>query len=143
MIPLLAVLVAALGAVLIAVGLAGLPGTAEAQRNISLLTWNIPIYKEKIEGWVADFKKIHPDVQVEWLDKKGPDWGPFYQTQLVAGTAPDVIDVQGGLWLEYAANNGLVDLGPYLTRDPELKDYYNARILPSWNYEGRQYMVPF
>jgi len=80
---------------------------------------------------------------VEWLDKKGTEWGPFYQTQLVAGTAPDVIDVQGGLWLEYAANNGLVDLGPYLARDPELKDYYNARILPTWNYEGKQYMVPF
>ena len=132
----------ALGAIL-AVALAGRPETAEAQKKISILTWNIPVYKEKIEGWTADFKKIHPDVEVEWLDKKGPEWGPFYQTQLVAGTAPDVIDVQGGLWLEYAANNGLVDLGPLLARDHELKDYYNPRILPTWNYEGKQYMVPF
>ena len=133
----------ALAAVLMVGGLDGFPQAAEAPRKISLLTWNIPIYKERIEGWIADFKKMHADVQVEWLDKKGPDWGPFYQTQLVAGTAPDVIDVQGGLWLEYAANNGLVDLGPYLARDAEMKDYYNARILPTWNYEGKQYMVPF
>ena len=59
------------------------------------------------------------------------------------GTAPDVIDVQGGLWLEYAANGGLVDLdalsgarsgdeGPLTTRTPA-----------TWNYEGKQYMVPF
>ena len=130
-------------AAILAAALAGRPETAEAQRKISILTWNIPVYKDKIEGWIADFKKIHPDVGVEWLDKKGTEWGPFYQTQLVAGTAPDVIDVQGGLWLEYAANNGLVDLGPFLARDPEVKDYYNSRILPSWNYEGKQYMVPF
>ncbi len=29
---------------------------AAAQKKISVLTWNIPIYKEKIGGWIADFK---------------------------------------------------------------------------------------
>jgi len=43
---------------------------AAAQKKISVLTWNIPIYKEKIGGWIADFKQIHPDAEVEWLDKK-------------------------------------------------------------------------
>src|SRR5262245_62145554 len=103
-----------LATVALAVGLAAEP--AAAQKKISLLTWNIPVDKEKIEEWIEDFKKIHPDVQVEWLDKKGPEWGPFYQTQVVAGTAPDIIDTQGAIWLEYAANGGLVDLTPYLAR---------------------------
>ena len=89
------------------------PGEAQ-QKKLTLLTWNIPVYKEKIDGWIADFRKIHPDVTVEWLDKKGPEWGPFYQTQVVAGTAPDIIDTQGAIWLEYASNGGLVDLTPYL-----------------------------
>src|SRR5262249_24158024 len=79
---------------------------AEAQKKISLLTWNIPVYKEKIDGWIADFKQLHPDVQVEWLDKKGTEWATFYQTQVVGGAAPDIIDVQGALWLEYAAHGG-------------------------------------
>src|SRR5262249_9180671 len=54
-----------LGAILTAVVLpaADRPVTAEAQQKISLLTWNIPVYKEKIEGWIADFKKIHPGVE--------------------------------------------------------------------------------
>ena len=85
---------------------------AEAQKKISVLTWNIPVYKEKIGGWIADFKQVHPDVQVEWLDKKGTEWATFYQTQVVGGAAPDIIDVQGALWLEYGANGGLVDLTP-------------------------------
>jgi ABC-type glycerol-3-phosphate transport system substrate-binding protein len=127
---------------LLALGM--LTGPVDAQqKKLSLLTWNIPVYKEKIEGWIADFKKIHPDVTVEWFDKKGPEWGPFYQTQLVAGTAPDIIDTQGAIWLEYAANGGLVDITPYLQRDASLKDYYNPKFLQTWVYEGKNYMVPF
>ena len=116
---------------------------AEAQKKISLLTWNIPVYKDKIDGWIADFKQLHPDVQVEWLDKKGTEWATFYQTQVVGGAAPDIIDVQGALWLEYAANGGLVDLTPYLAREPQLRDWYNPKFLATWVYEGKQYLVPF
>src|SRR5437867_583504 len=127
---------------LLALGM--LSGSVGAQqKKLSLLTWNIPIYKDKIDGWIADFKKLHPDVTVEWLDKKGPEWGPFYQTQVVAGTAPDIIDTQGALWLEYAANGGLVDLSPYLQRDPAVKDHYHPKFLQTWVYEGKHYMVPF
>src|SRR5919206_170736 len=93
----------ALTLAVLAIGVAAAAADAQ-QKKISLLTWNIPVYKEKIDGWIEDFKKLHPDVQVEWLDKKGPEWGPFYQTQLVGGSAPDVIDVQGGLWLRDAAD---------------------------------------
>jgi hypothetical protein len=96
----------ALGAILAIIAAAGRPATAEAQQKITLLTWNIPVYKEKIEGWIADFKKIHPDVTVQWFDKKGPEWGPFYQTQLVAGIMPDVIDAGRSL-AGVRVNNGL------------------------------------
>ena len=127
---------------LLALGL--LTGSVTAQeKRLSLLTWNIPVYKEKIDGWIADFKNVHPDVTVEWFDKKGPEWGPFYQTQVVAGTAPDIIDTQGAIWLEYAANGGLVDLTPYLERDRAVKEHYNPTFLRTWVYEGKNYMVPF
>jgi len=116
---------------------------AAAQKKISVLTWNIPIYKEKIGGWIADFKQIHPDAEVEWLDKKGTEWATFYQTQVAGGAAPDVIDVQGALCLGYAANGGLVDLTPYLAREPGLRDWYHPKFLATWVYEGKQYMVPF
>ena len=126
----------------LALGLLSGPVAAQ-QKKLSLLTWNIPAYKEKIEGWIADFKKMHPDVTVEWLDKKGPEFGPFYQTQVVAGSAPDIIDTQGAIWLEYASNGGLVDLTPYLKRDAEVRNHYNPKFLQTWVYEGKNYMVPF
>lgn len=123
---------------------AGLVWTAQAQeKKLTLLTWNLPIYEEKFRGWIADFQEMHPGFEVEWLDKKGTEWGTFYQTQRIAGTAPDIIDVQGMLWAEYAADGGLVDLTPYLEKHPEIKERYNAEGLKLWQYDGKQYMLPY
>jgi ABC-type glycerol-3-phosphate transport system substrate-binding protein len=134
-------LVAALSAV---IGAAVLGSDAGAQeKKLTLLTWNLPIYEEKFRGWIADFKELHPDFEVEWLDKKGSEWATFYQTQLIAGTAPDIIDVQGMLWAEYAAADGLVDLTPYLEKEPEVRDRFNQDGLTLWQYDGKQYMLPY
>lgn len=128
-----------------ALALAGLSGQAALaqEKKLTLLTWNLPIYEEKFRGWIADFQEMHPDFTVEWLDKKGTEFGAFYQTQLVAGTAPDIIDVQGMLWAEYAANDGLVPLDPYLDANPEIRDRYNAEGMKLWQYDGTQYMLPY
>jgi ABC-type glycerol-3-phosphate transport system substrate-binding protein len=133
--------VAAIGA-LMATGLFG-SGVSAQDKKLTLLTWNLPIYEEKFRGWIADFKQLHPDFDVEWLDKKGTEWATFYQTQLIAGTAPDIIDVQGMLWAEYAANDGLVDLSPYLAKEPEVKDRFNQDGMKLWQYDGKQYMLPY
>ena len=119
------------------------PGAGAQEKKLTLLTWNLPIYEEKFRGWIADFKELHPDFEVEWLDKKGTEWATFYQTQLIAGTAPDIIDVQGMLWVEYAANDGLVDLTPYLEKEPEVRDRFNQDGLKLWEYQGKQYMLPY
>lgn len=116
---------------------------ANAQKKISILTWNIPYFEPGINQWKEMFKKIHPDVTVEWLDKKGTEFSTFYQTQVVAGTAPDIIDVQGGLWLEYASQGGLVDLTPYLKRDKAYTDGLYPEVLANWVFEGKNYGVPF
>jgi hypothetical protein len=61
----------------------------------------------------------------------------------VAGTPPDIINTQGALWLEYAANGALQDLTPFIQSDPELKDRFNKDYLANWAYEGKNYMFPF
>jgi ABC-type glycerol-3-phosphate transport system substrate-binding protein len=118
------------------------PASAQ-QKKISFLTWNISDQADLFKEWIAEFKKIRPDVDVEWLDKKGPELPAFYQTQVIAGTPPDIINTQGALWLEYAAAGGLVDLTPYLDRDPEVRKRFNADYLATWKYHGRNYMLPF
>ncbi len=126
-----------------ATSLIAIPGIAQAPKKITFLTWNIIDQKELIEGWITRFKATRPGVEVEWLDKKGPEFGPFYQTQLTAGTPPDVINTQGALGLEYAAQGALMDLTPLFAREAAIKNRYDANYLGNWVFEGKNYMVPF
>jgi len=119
------------------------PAIGQASKKITFLTWNIIDQKELIEGWIKRFQAARPGVEVEWLDKKGPDFGPFYQTQLTAGTPPDVINTQGALGLEYAAQGALLDLTPLLAREAAIKSRFDANYLGNWIYEGHNYMLPF
>lgn len=119
------------------------PGIAQAPKRITFLTWNIIDQKELIEGWIKRFQSTRPGVEVEWLDKKGPEFGPFYQTQLTAGTPPDVINTQGALGLEYAAQGALMDLTPLFAKEAAIKSRYDANYLGNWIFEGKNYMVPF
>ena len=82
-------------------------------------------------------RQQHPGVEIEWLDKKGPDLPAFYQTQIAGGTPPDVVDLQGGIGIEYAAQGALLDLTPYLTAHPDVKARYNPDYLRNWVWEGK------
>jgi len=119
------------------------PAIAQSSKKITFLTWNIIDQKELIEGWIKRFQSTRPGVEVEWLDKKGTEFGPFYQTQLTAGTPPDVINTQGALGLEYAAQGALLDLTPLFAKEAAIKNRYDANYLGNWMFEGKNYMVPF
>lgn len=116
---------------------------AQSNKKISFLTWNISDQEALFKEEFADFQKQNPGVEIEWLDKKGTDLPAFYQTQLVAGTPPDVIDLQGAIWVEYAANGALLDLTPHLQKEPEVAKLFNPDYLASWRYEGKNFMLPF
>ncbi len=128
-----------------ALALPAIIGTARGQgsKQLSILTWNIPNAQPLMDQWTKDFIASHPGVTVQWLDKKGPDLPAFYQTQLVAGTPPDIIDIQGALGIEYAAQGALLDLTPMLAKQPDVKARFNADYLANWVYQGKNYMLPF
>jgi ABC-type glycerol-3-phosphate transport system substrate-binding protein len=128
-----------------AAGVVAMPAYLRAQSNkkLSILTWNIADQEALFKEEFADFQKSNPGVEIEWLDKKGPDLPAFYQTQLVAGTAPDIIDLQGSLWVEWAANGALLDLTPYLQKEPEVLKLYNSDFMSSYVYDKKNYMIPF
>jgi ABC-type glycerol-3-phosphate transport system substrate-binding protein len=116
---------------------------AQSNKKLSVLTWNIADQEALYKEIFADFEKQNPGAQVEWLDKKGPDLPAFYQTQLVAGTAPDIIDIQGALWVEWAANGALLDLTPYLQKEPDLIKLYNPDYMSGFVYEKKNYLLPY
>jgi len=119
------------------------PALGAAPQRLSFLTWNIIDQEPMIRGWIKRFGARWPGVEIEWLDKKGPEIPAFYQTQLAAGTPPDVINTQGALGLEYADQGALLDLTPRLQAEAAVRERFNPDYLANWALEGRNYMLPF
>ena len=119
------------------------PAIAQSGKKLTFLSWNIVDQADMFKRWFAAFQAEHPGVEIEWLDKKGPDVPPFYQTQLAAGSPPDVVDLQGGIGIEYAAQGALLDLTPYLNAHPDVRARFNADYLHNWVWEGKNWLVPF
>ena len=130
---------------LAAAGSLAMPAYLRAQSNkkLSILTWNLVDQADLLGEGFADFKKQNPGVEIEWLDKKGPELPAFYQTQLVAGTAPDIVDLQAEIWVEWAANGALLDLTPLLQKEPEVAGLYNKDFLASYVFDKKTYCLPF
>jgi ABC-type glycerol-3-phosphate transport system substrate-binding protein len=128
-----------------AAGTLAMPAYLAAQSNkkLSILTWNFADQEALLKEEFADFQKLNPGVEIEWLDKKGPDFPAFYQTQLVAGTAPDIVDLQGELWVEWAVNGALLDLTPYVQKEPDFIKLYYPDYLSSYVYDKKNYAIPF
>ena len=120
-------------------------GTAISQekKKLVFMSWSAPQNKPMFQRWIDAFEKRHPDVSIEWLDKMGAEWATFYQTQQIAGTAPDIVDIQGFLWVEYAANDQLLNLAPYLEKSPDVRARYNPDVLSFWKFKGGQYALPY
>ena len=130
------------GLFLVIAGVIAFEAGAADKKKLTLLTWNLSNYKDGVRGWIEDFEKLHPEFSVEWLDKKGSEWATFYQTQVVASTPPDIMDIQGPLWSQYAAEGLLLDLKPFMERDGEFTDQYNKEGLKVWYSDGKQYAFP-
>jgi ABC-type glycerol-3-phosphate transport system substrate-binding protein len=116
---------------------------AQSNKKLSILTWNFADQGALLKDEFDAFRAENPGVEIEWLDKKGPDLPAFYQTQLVAGTAPDIVDLQGALWVEWAANGALMDLTPFVQADPEFPKRFNADYMASWVLNHKTYLIPF
>ena len=134
-------------ALLLAAGVAWSGGGQEKaaeKGELVILTWNIPSYEPGIRGWISDFEKANPGSTVRWDDKKGSEWATYFLTQLAAGTEPDVFEIQGQLWVSLADMGALLDLGPYLNANPQLRDSYEQNMINDvLVYEGKHWMVPF
>ncbi len=125
---------------------AALPRRIYAQtgpRKITFMTWNLVDMEDMIRGWIRGFVQTRPGVEVEWIDKKGPELPAFYQTQLAAGTPPDVIDIQGALGLEYAGQGALLDLTPRFAADAAFKNQFEQAYLANWVLDGKNWMAPY
>ena len=74
----------------------------------------------------------------------GQNYFEKLQTVIAAGTAPDVYDMWEGYVQPYAKNGALMNLDPFLEKDPILKksDFWEG-MLPGATWQGNMYALIF
>jgi multiple sugar transport system substrate-binding protein len=115
-------------------------GSAQAV-DIKYVLWDsnqLPAYQQ----CAADFTKKNPNINIKISQSGWDDYWTSISTGFISGTAPDVFTDHLAKYPEFAKNNQLVDLTPYIKRDKVDAGAYAAGLYDIWGRDGKQYGLP-
>ncbi len=116
-------------------------GTASSAAEVKYMLWDssqLPAYQQ----CATDFAKKNPGTTVK-ISQAG--WGDYWtaiSTGFISGTAPDVFTNHLAKYPEFAKNNQLVDLAPYIQKDKLDTRIYAKGLVDVWGRDGKQYGLP-
>jgi len=117
------------------------PVTSFAQDTVTIRYFNFtssPDHLDDLAEIVAAFEAEHPNIKIETSDAPYGDYPTVLQADFAGGDPPDVFELEYQTFVNYAANDVLLDLTEYL--DPDTP--YYPRALDVFNYEGKQLALP-
>ena len=112
---------------LLAAALASCSGKKEVPA-IHIEFWTIqlkPVFTSYIEGLAADYEKNHPGVKVDWVDVPFSGIKEKLMTAYLAGTPPDVVNLNVDMSASMAGLGALANLDALLD-DKTKKDYLES-----------------
>ncbi|SDZ30762.1 ABC transporter substrate-binding protein [Herbiconiux ginsengi] len=92
--------------------------------------------EENLQTIVDGFEKANPGITVDVKTLPYADYGTALQTDLAAGTAADVFDIEYANYAQYQANGVLA---PLTVADPAA---YRPTLLEAYQTDGTQYALP-
>jgi multiple sugar transport system substrate-binding protein len=131
-----------LGSVLAAMGIA-LVTTTQAQSPVEINYWlwdsnQEPAYKQCAEN----FSKVNPGIKVNVIQKGWDDYWTGITTGFISGTAPDIFTNHLAKYPEFANNQQIVDIAPFIKEDKVATDIYTGDLFKLWGRAGKQYGLP-
>src|ERR1041384_6694615 len=121
-----------LTAVLLFLGLAWMGGCGKKQVSnvLRLSSWGDVQENTILEGLLADFKKTHPDINVQLERVPDTQYVDKLLTQFAGDVAPDVIFVDNNNLADFYPRSLLEPLNSYIQSDPSVKlnDFYQAQV---------------
>ncbi len=124
------------------------PGT----EVIRFAHWQLePGVREALDEIAREYMALHPQVRVEQMPIPGRAWTQWLRTQLVGGTAPDLIELASyynpdDMLARYFTpiTDVLAEVNPYNADEPDLRDVpwrqtYAAELVPAPDGLGHYY----
>ena len=127
--------------IIVALVMGLVPVTSFAQDTVTIRYFNFtssPDHLDDLAEIVAAFEAEHPNITIETSNAPYGDYPTVLQADFAGGDPPDVFELEYQTFVNYAANDVLLDLTGYL--DPDTP--YYPRALDVFNYEGKQLALP-
>ncbi|WP_066963482.1 sugar ABC transporter substrate-binding protein [Microbulbifer sp. Q7] len=117
-------------------------GAAAAAVQVQFWTMQLsPFHDEYVTGLIDEFERLHPDVQVKWVDVPWKEMEKKMLASVAAGTAPDVVNLNP----QFAAK--LAEFGALANPEHYLSEQQVAAYLPNiWKanrFEGESFAIPW
>ena len=116
--------------------------TSFADTQISYLLWGSP-QEGKVWAKLADeFMADYPDIKVK---VEVADWDSYWEklkVQIAGGTPPDVFAMDAPLYPDWQARGVLLNLQPYLDKDPTVLDGVYPQTLEAYKMPDGYYGLP-
>jgi multiple sugar transport system substrate-binding protein len=138
----LLVLVVVVSLLLTACGGAKAPAASNTPVTISMMMWGDPAELTVWNQIVTDFHQANPNITVN-VDVS--DWDSYWtklKTMLSAGTPPDVFAMDAPLYLDYQSRGVLLNLQPYLDKNPDLLTGVYPQTLEAYKTPDGMFGVP-
>jgi multiple sugar transport system substrate-binding protein len=118
------------------------PAASSGPVTISMMMWGDPAELEVWNKIVADFHQAKPDITVK---VEVSDWDSYWtklKTLLSADTPPDVFAMDAPLYLDYQSRGVLLNLQPYLDKNPDLLKGVYPQTLEAYKTSDGMYGLP-
>ena len=118
------------------------PAASSGPVTISMMMWGDPAELEVWNQIVADFHQAKPDITVK---VEVSDWDSYWtklKTLLSADTPPDVFAMDAPLYLDYQTRGVLLNLQPYLDKNPDLLKGVYPQTLEAYKTPDGMYGLP-
>ena len=121
-------------------------GLALAQQGTTLKFFSFTTdagHVKALESLIGQFEKENPGVNVEYTTAPFDTYFTKLQTDLAAGQAPDVFELNYENFVTFASKKTLRELGSMMKKDGTAKaDLFYPAALNAFKYRGVQYGLP-
>src|SRR5512140_2092065 len=118
------------------------PAAVSGPVTISMMMWGDPAELDVWNQIVTDFHQAQPNITVK---VEVSDWDSYWtkvKTMLSAGTPPDVFAMDAPLYLDYQRRGVLLNLQPYLDKNPDLLKGVYPQTLEAYKTPDGMYGLP-
>src|SRR5512141_538365 len=128
--------------ILTACGGGAQPAASSGPVTISMMMWGDPAELDVWNQIVADFHQAKPNITVKVeVSDWDSDWTKL-KTLLSAETPPDVFAMDAPLYLDYQSRGVLLNLQPYLDKNPGLLNGVYPQTLDAYKTPDGMYGLP-